>query len=157
MLTLIGVSSLANYQAALRSVAYENASDNPFDAARTISFKVDDGGGLVGLGNATVTFTPVNDAPVNTVPASQEVEANTAAAIAGLSIADADAGAGRSRRRCRSPTARSRSRRWAARRSRAAAPPRVTLTGTLAQINTTLGVAATWSTTARTTSSATTR
>ena len=45
VLTLIGVSSLANYQAALRSVTYENASDNPSDAARTISFTVDDGDG----------------------------------------------------------------------------------------------------------------
>ena len=33
VLTLIGVASLANYQAALRSVTYANASDNPSDAA----------------------------------------------------------------------------------------------------------------------------
>ena len=65
VLTLIGVSSLANYQAALRSVTYANTSDNPSDAARTISFQVDDGGGLVSLGDAAVTFTAVNDAPVN--------------------------------------------------------------------------------------------
>ena len=68
VLTLIGVSSLANYQAALRSVTYDNASDNPSTAARIISFKVDDGGGLVNLGDATVSFTAVNDAPVNTLP-----------------------------------------------------------------------------------------
>ena len=83
VLTLIGVASLANYQAALRSVTYANPSDNPADAARTISFQVDDGGGLANLGDATVTFTTVNDAPINTVPASYDVEANTDAALGG--------------------------------------------------------------------------
>ena len=94
VLTLIGVSSLANYQAALRSVTFANPSDNPSDAARTISFQVDDGGGPVNLGDAAVTFTTVNDAPVNTVPASYDVEANTDAALGGLAIADVDANSG---------------------------------------------------------------
>ena len=94
VLTLIGVSSLANYQAALRSVTYENASDNPSDAARTISFRVDDGGGPVSLGDAAVTFTAVDDAPVNSLPASYDAEANTDAALAGLAIADVDANSG---------------------------------------------------------------
>jgi VCBS repeat-containing protein len=94
VLTLIGVSSLANYQAALRSVTFDNASDNPSTVARTISFRVDDGGGLADLGDATVTFTAVNDAPLNTMPAAYDVEANTDAPLAGLSIADVDASSG---------------------------------------------------------------
>ena len=94
VLMLTGTSSLLNYQAALRSVTYENGGDNPSGAPRNISFKVDDGGGLVSLGDATVTFTPVNDGPANTLPGSYDVEANTNAALGGLSVSDIDANAG---------------------------------------------------------------
>jgi hypothetical protein len=44
--------------------------------------------------NPVSSVPPVNDAPVNTVPGAQEIEANTNAAIAGLSISDADSGSG---------------------------------------------------------------
>jgi hypothetical protein len=43
VLTLNGTSSVANYQAALRSVSYFNSSDNSSTAARTISYQADDG------------------------------------------------------------------------------------------------------------------
>src|SRR5205823_1586030 len=43
VLTLSGTASVANYQAALRSVTYFNRSDNPSGATRTISFQVNDG------------------------------------------------------------------------------------------------------------------
>ena len=94
VLTLTGTASLAAYQAALRSVTYFNGSDDPSAAARTINFQVDDGGGLVSLGDTNVTVVPANDGPTNTAPSSYEVEANTNAALGGLSITDADAGAG---------------------------------------------------------------
>ena len=42
VLTLTGTASAASYQAALRSVTYQNSSDTP-NAARTITFTVDDG------------------------------------------------------------------------------------------------------------------
>ena len=42
-LTLTGSDTLANYQAALRSVTYQNTSDNPSTATRTVSFTVNDG------------------------------------------------------------------------------------------------------------------
>jgi predicted extracellular nuclease len=48
---------------------------------------------VIGLALNTAA-PPVNVAPVNTVPGAQDVEANTATAIAGLSILDTDAGAG---------------------------------------------------------------
>src|SRR5438445_8450920 len=39
-LTLTGLDTLANYQAALRSVTYRNTSDNPSALLRTVSFQV---------------------------------------------------------------------------------------------------------------------
>ena len=94
VLTLIGVSNLANYQAALRSVTYANASDNPSDVARTISFKVDDGGGLASLGDATMTFTTVNDASGERRAGFVRRRGDTDAALGGLSITDVDANSG---------------------------------------------------------------
>jgi len=43
VLTLTGSASMAEYQAAVRSVAYNNTSDNPSALTRTVSFEVDDG------------------------------------------------------------------------------------------------------------------
>jgi hypothetical protein len=94
VLTLTGTASLAAYQAALRSVTYFNGSDDPSAAARAVNFQVDDGGGLVSLGDTNVTVVPANDGPTNAMPASFEVEANTNVALGGLSIADIDAGNG---------------------------------------------------------------
>ncbi|HEX8648391.1 MAG TPA: tandem-95 repeat protein [Thermoleophilaceae bacterium] len=69
-LTLTGSATLAQYQAALRSVQYQNTSDNPSSATRTVSFQVDDGGAVDNLSNVAtrdITITRVNDAPtVNT-------------------------------------------------------------------------------------------
>jgi VCBS repeat-containing protein len=65
-LTLSGSATVANYQAALRSVKYTNTSDDPSTGARTISFQVDDGGATSNLSNvvtSTINITAVNDAP----------------------------------------------------------------------------------------------
>src|SRR5205814_2128087 len=67
VLTLSGSSSVANYQAALRSVTYFNSSDNPSTATRTISYQADDGAAANHASNvvtATVTVIVVNVAPV---------------------------------------------------------------------------------------------
>ncbi|UPK25389.1 VCBS domain-containing protein [Bradyrhizobium sp. 195] len=93
VLTLTGSSSVANYQAALRSVTYSNSGDNPSGATRTISYQVDDGQTASHASNivsSTVAVIPVNDAPVNTVPGAQTTNVNTTKAITGLSIFDAD-------------------------------------------------------------------
>ncbi|SCB50235.1 VCBS repeat-containing protein [Bradyrhizobium shewense] len=93
VLTLTGSSSVANYQAALRSVTYLNSGDNPSGATRTISYQVDDGHPASHASNivsSTVAVIPVNDAPVNTVPGAQTTNVNTTKAITGLSISDAD-------------------------------------------------------------------
>ena len=68
VLTLSGSSSVANYQAALRSVTYFDNSDNPSGAPRTISYQVDDGQASNHASNtatATVSVTPVNDPPTD--------------------------------------------------------------------------------------------
>ena len=43
-LSLSGVSSVANYQAALRSVTYQNTSEKPSTLTRTVTFTATDGG-----------------------------------------------------------------------------------------------------------------
>src|SRR6185312_11971138 len=60
VLTLSGTTTVANYQTALRTVTYQNSSDNP-TASRTITFSATDG---VGTGSATrgIAITAVDDA-----------------------------------------------------------------------------------------------
>lgn len=65
VLTLTGADTVANYQAALRSVTYRNAdTDNPSTAARTIQFRVNDGALVSAAASTTVSVTGVNDLPV---------------------------------------------------------------------------------------------
>lgn len=65
-LTLTGSATLADYQTALRSITYENTSDNPSTATRTVSFTVNDGDGDVDSNTQTrdIDLTAVNDAAV---------------------------------------------------------------------------------------------
>src|SRR5690606_36470709 len=66
-LELTGVSSVANYQAALRSVRYINTNTgNPSAASRTVSFTVNDGTDDSNIETRNINFTAVNDAPVAT-------------------------------------------------------------------------------------------
>ena len=63
-LTLTGSSSVANYQAALRSVKYDNLSTNPSILTRTITFRVSDGIGNSNTMSRNISITAVNNAPV---------------------------------------------------------------------------------------------
>ncbi len=63
-LTLSGSSSVANYQAALRSVKYTNTSTNPNTATRNITFRVSDGTDNSNLQSRNITITVVNNPPV---------------------------------------------------------------------------------------------
>ena len=63
-LTLTGSDTLANYQAALRAVKYQNTSHSPSTATRTVSFKVHDGAAGSNIVTRNVAFTAVNEAPV---------------------------------------------------------------------------------------------
>jgi VCBS repeat-containing protein len=66
-LTLTGTDTLANYQAALRSVTYNNTSSNPSTLQRTVTWQVDDGGAVNNLSapvTSTINVVSTNEAPV---------------------------------------------------------------------------------------------
>src|SRR5262249_40852712 len=87
LLTLTGASSVTNYQTALRSITYYNTSESPSNGSRTISYQVNDGQASNHASNvvtATVTITPVNDAPLNAVPGTETVNQGDNLSIAGL-------------------------------------------------------------------------
>ncbi|MEA2568913.1 MAG: hypothetical protein QOI24_914 [Acidobacteriota bacterium] len=65
-LTLTGSDTVANYEAALRTVMYFNASENPSTLPRTITWVVDDGSGINNL-SAPVTST-INVVSTNSAP-----------------------------------------------------------------------------------------
>ncbi len=92
-LTLSGSDTLANYQAALRSVTYANSSENPSTLTRTISFTVNDGGLDSNTATRDVAVTAVNDAPVittNTGATFQEASSGNAITSSMLSASDVD-------------------------------------------------------------------
>ena len=64
VLTLTGTATLADYETAFQSVTYENTSDDPSTATRTLSFTVYDGEADSNTVTREITITPVNDAPV---------------------------------------------------------------------------------------------
>jgi hypothetical protein len=96
VLTLTGTASVADYQTALRSITYENGSDDPTAATRTVTFQVDDGGATDNLSDPVsrdIAVTPVNDAPVVTTSAGSTAyaEGDPATEVdAGATVADAD-------------------------------------------------------------------
>src|SRR6185295_10944806 len=61
--TLTGTDTVANYQAALRSVTYADTSDNPSAAPRTVTIIANDGTLDSAPATDTINVTPVNDAP----------------------------------------------------------------------------------------------
>ena len=64
VLTLSGTSSVANYQAALRSVTYSDSNGtNPTTGTRTISFQVNDGDSSNNLSNAVSRSAQVSPNP----------------------------------------------------------------------------------------------
>ena len=66
VLTLSGSASVAQYQAALRSVTYSNASESPGTAARSVSISVSDGQASSAASARAITVSSDNDAPVIT-------------------------------------------------------------------------------------------
>jgi predicted outer membrane repeat protein len=64
ILTLTGSASVTDYQTALRSVQFENTSQDPDTADRTLSWTVNDGTSDSGTLTRNIEVTAVNDAPV---------------------------------------------------------------------------------------------
>ena len=64
-LTLSGAATVANYEAALRSVTYQNTNTiNPVTTLRTLTIRVNDGALQSVAVTRTITIIPVNDAPI---------------------------------------------------------------------------------------------
>ncbi|TWB37238.1 autotransporter-associated beta strand repeat-containing protein [Nitrospirillum pindoramense] len=97
VLTLTGTASVADYQAALRSVTFNSTSQDPTlgdtRTSRTISWSVNDGIAPSAPVTSTVTITAVNDAPTLTVPGAQTIT-DTLAHGLNVSVADPDAWTG---------------------------------------------------------------
>lgn len=85
-------ATLAQWQAALRSVTYSNDSNAPSTANRTISFVTNDGQSDSTAATKIVNVTAVNDAPQITAPVSLGVTEDMPSAITGISFSDVDAG-----------------------------------------------------------------
>ncbi len=63
-MSLSGTATVAHYQSALRSITYQNSSDDPSTATRTVSFTVNDGASNSNTLTRDIGITVVNDAPV---------------------------------------------------------------------------------------------
>ncbi|HEV3001369.1 MAG TPA: Ig-like domain-containing protein [Solirubrobacteraceae bacterium] len=92
VMTLTGTASLAHYETAMRSVTYENTSENPSDALRRVQFQVTDASGANSTPSRRDVFvTPVNDAPVATASAGSSAYTGAATAVdPGLAVLDVD-------------------------------------------------------------------
>jgi choice-of-anchor C domain-containing protein len=88
----------------VQRILYANTNDNP-PANPRLDYLFDDGGGQglgghqTAQGHVFVTITPVNDAPVNTVPGAQSVAEDTGLVFSAangnaVTVADPDIGAG---------------------------------------------------------------
>jgi Tol biopolymer transport system component len=90
-------ADVAAVQALAGAVGFSSSSDDPTDDTRTVTFTLIDGSGTANGGHDTGAFTqtvlvtPVNDAPVNTVPGAIHTSGEVDHAIAGLSVSDPDA------------------------------------------------------------------
>lgn len=94
VLTLSGTDTKANYLAALRSVTYENMSEDPNEINRTVSFVISD---AVGYGNTVsrnISVSKANDNPNDIILSNSSVDENqaTGTVVGNLSTSDIDAG-----------------------------------------------------------------
>ena len=64
-MTLTGTATIANYEAAIRSVSYTNTSENPTTSTRTISFTINDGDVNSNTLTRDISIASVNDDPTN--------------------------------------------------------------------------------------------
>src|SRR5260221_143881 len=93
VLALTGSATVANYQAALRSVTYANASTNPSTLTRTVSVVANDGTANSNTATRAITVAAVNNPPVVAMTGSALAftEGNSATVVdAGLTVTDAD-------------------------------------------------------------------
>jgi hypothetical protein len=102
ILTLSGSASLANYQAALRSVTYDDPSDDPTTSARSASFVVSDSGASSLAASRAITVVAVNNPPTVFFPATAVITEDSTLTISAansdaITVADVDANGGAER------------------------------------------------------------
>ncbi len=96
--TMIFTGSLSDINNALSSLIYK--SNSSFKGIDTVSVSVNDngntgvGGPLSDSKSIAVTVTPINKAPVITLPSSQSATEDTSLTISGISIGDVDGNGG---------------------------------------------------------------
>ena len=93
LLSLSGTGTKAEYEQVLESVKYQNTSDNPSTAQRTVSYTVNDGFVDSAAGTATINVTAVNDVPVTTTTGGSTAYIENAAAVTidgSLTVTDPD-------------------------------------------------------------------
>jgi len=94
-LTLTGTDTVAAYQAALRTVTFDNTvtpPTNPTEGNRSIAFVVDDGTDTSTAGTTLLTVTAVDDAPsaTNLNAAESFTEGDAAFSLADIVVSDPD-------------------------------------------------------------------
>ena len=96
VLTLSGNATAAQYQEVLRSVRYDNSSDNPSTTARSLTVTLSDVYGQTASATSTLSVTRVNDAPTigsNGGGSSATVYVNeTRTAVTTVTATDPDSG-----------------------------------------------------------------
>ena len=90
VLTITANASPADYQAVLRSATYNNQSQNPNPANRTVTFVARDSNGNSAAASATVKVVPVNDAPVANPQSVTTTEDTSVPIVLGASDVDND-------------------------------------------------------------------
>ncbi|CDF84448.1 hypothetical protein PKB_3101 [Pseudomonas knackmussii B13] len=93
-LTSAGASAtLAQWQAALRSVTYTDTAVTPNTATRTVSFQVNDGTDGSNVGTRTITVSAVDQTPIVTAGSGSSVFTKGGAPVAidsGITVSDLD-------------------------------------------------------------------
>ncbi|MBW2281607.1 MAG: cadherin-like domain-containing protein, partial [Deltaproteobacteria bacterium] len=94
-LTLTGPETADAFQQVLRTVTYDNSTENPTETDRLITFVANDGVLDSNMGVATVEVVSVNDAPILATNAGTTVDeaASVTLTAAMLAVTDADNGA----------------------------------------------------------------
>lgn len=91
VLTFTGTATLAAYQTLLRSVSYQNTSDNPSGLTRMIQVQVFDGLDPSNALNRSINVVPVNDPPVvSGSPAQVQYTSGSLVLDNTLTVSDAD-------------------------------------------------------------------
>ena len=94
VLTLTGSDTPAHFQEVLQKVTFESTSEDPTNGGanptRTISWLINDGTSPSNNPALTLNVTALNDGPMNIVPPSIAVIEDVASAITGISFTDPD-------------------------------------------------------------------